>query len=170
MTKLDLSAKTKVRDKGGEVERYDLDLIQRRPYGLLFKHPVENNKHVSHFATQVLPRLNLQITRFTWRNGDHPYGAYDYYIDIVGEVEQGDEVWTVRDLYLDVLIFEGRWAKIVDTDDYLQALGAGHFRPGERELTLERTHWLVNQLGEHGYHLDPFLAQHGVRLDWTEPC
>ena len=167
---LNLDAKTKVRDKGGEVERYDLETIQSRPYGLFYAHSVEDDKYVAHMACQVIPSLYLQITRFTWRTDDHPYGDYDYYIDTIGEVEQKtegqNEVWTIRDLYLDVLVFEGKRAKIIDTDDYLQAVEAGHFLSGERELALERTHWLVNQLGEHGYSVDRFLAQHNMRLEW----
>ncbi len=165
MITLNLEAKTKVRDKGEEVERYALDFAHPRAYGLAYAHPVEN-KYVTRHDSQVLPSLNLQITRFDWRTDDHPYGKYDYYIDIIGEVEQNEEVWTVRDLYLDVLVLEGKWAKVVDTEDYLQAVDAGHFLADERELTLQRTHWLVNQLGEHGYSLERFLAQHDIRLEW----
>lgn len=163
---LDLDAKTKVRDKGKEVERYTLDFVYSRPYGLFYAHRAEDNEHVNRVITQIIPDLNIQVTRFNWRSGNHPYGAYDYYVDIIGEVEQSKEVWAVRDLYLDVLVLEGKWAKVIDTDDYLQALDAGHFLPGERELALERTHWLVNQLGEHGYSLERFLAQHDIRLEW----
>ena len=163
---LDLEAKTKVRDKGEEVERYTLDFAYPRAYGLFYAHQTEDNEHVTRVITQVVPMLNLQVTRFNWRDTDHPFGAYDYYIDIIGEVEQNKEVWTVRDLYLDVLVLEGKWAKVVDTEDYLQAVDAGHFLAGERELTLQRTHWLVNKLGEHGYSLNRFLAQHDIRLEW----
>ncbi len=162
---LDLGAKTKVRDKGDEVERYDLETIQPRPYGLFYAHSLEDNEHITHMACQVLPSLYLQVSRYTWRTDERPYGDYDFYVDIIGEVERG-EAWTVRDLYLDVLVFEEQWAKVVDTEDYLQAVEAGHFLPGERELTLGRTHWLVNQLGEHGYSLERFLAQHDIRLEW----
>ena len=168
---LDADAKTVVRRRGhqgDEIEKYDIDIIQHRSYGLFCKFAVKN-KYITHHFSQVLPSLNLLVTHFNWHS-EHPLGNYDYYIDIVGEVEQGEEVWTVRDLYLDVLVFEGKRAKVLDTDEYLQAVDAGHFRPGERDLALERTHWLVNGLGEHGYHLDPFLAQQGVYLDWTETC
>ncbi len=165
---LNLDTKTKVRDKGGEIERYDLETARAHPHGVLYAHPTPDNKHVTRHISQVIPSLNLQVTRFNWRSGNHPYGAYDYYVDIIGEVEQNREVWTLRDLYLDVLVLEGKWARVIDTDEYLQAIDAGHFLPGERDLTLERTHWLVNGLGEHDCHLDPFLAQHGVHLDWTE--
>ena len=165
---LDLEAKTKVRDKGEEIERYDLETVQVRPYGLLYAHSTPDNRHVTRHISQVLPSLNLMVTRFNWRNTEHPYGKYDYYIDIIGEVKQSGEVWTLRDLYLDVLILEGKWVKVVDTEEYLQALDAGHFLPGERELALERTHWLINELSEHGYHLDAFLAAHQIQLDWGE--
>ena len=167
---LDLDAKTKVRDKGGEVERYDLETARAHPHGVLYAHPTPDNKHVTRHISHVLPSLNLQVTRFNWRDTEHPYGVYDYYIDIIGEVERDGEVWTLRDLYLDVLVLEGKWARVIDTEEYLQAVDAGHFLSGERDLALERTHWLVNGLGEHGYRLDPFLAQHDIRLDWTEPC
>ena len=163
---LDLDAKTKVRNKGREVERYSLDTIELRSYGFLYAHSVEN-EYVARHTSQILPSLNLQVTRFNWYN-EHPFGNYDYYVDILGEVEQEDEVWTMRDLYLDVLVFEGTRAKIIDTDEYLQAIDAGHFLSSERNLALKRTHWLVNGLGEHGYRLDSFLAQHDIRLDWTE--
>ena len=167
---LNLDAREKTRDKSDGVERYSLETVQPRPYGLFYAHSVEDDKYVAHMACQVIPSLNLQITRFTWRTDDHPYGDYNYYIDIIGEVQQsksGQGEWTLRDLYLDVLVYEGKKVKIIDTDDYLQAVEAGHFRPGERELTLERTHWLVNQLGEHGYSLERFLAQHDIHLEWN---
>ena len=85
---LDLNVKTKVRDKGGEIERYDLETARAHPHGLLYAHSTPNNKHVTRHISHVLPSLNLQVTRFNWRSGNHPYGAYDYYIDIIGEVEQ----------------------------------------------------------------------------------
>lgn len=117
--------------------------------------------------SHVLPRLGIEISRFGYREAYQPENPFDYYLDIVRVSEQGER-WTVRDLYLDVLVFDGERAKILDTDEYLAAIQEGHLSAEEAAYALEAAHMLVNSLAQHGYNLEAYLQAEGVTLTWRK--
>ena len=112
----------------------------------------------------VLPRLGVQVSRFEYRR-ERTSDDFDYYVDIVRVSEQGER-WTVRDLYLDVLIFDGERAEILDTDEYLAAIREGHLEADEAAYALESAHALLNKLATFGYSLEAYLHSEGVTLTW----
>ena len=116
---------------------------------------------------QVLPDLGLQVVRFEYREPKRPHANFDYYVDVVRVVEQGER-WVVRDLYLDVLVFEGERAKIIDTDEYLAAIEEGHLNVEEAAFALITAHALLNGLAKHKYNLAAYLQAEGVTLAWRK--
>lgn len=119
---------------------------------------------VKYIRAHVLPELGIQVCRFEWWR-THPYGGYDYYLDII-QAEVAADRWVVRDYYLDLLVWEGKRVIVHDSDEYLAALGAGFMTPDEAEHALITAHTLLNGLGAHGYSLEAYLEAQGVVLRW----
>ncbi|CAN5593615.1 DUF402 domain-containing protein [soil metagenome] len=159
----DLAGKRRMRVSSSEENIYPVDAYTLTPHGLYFRIYSDQGSWRM-MQAHVLPELHLQIVRFDWRNGISC--DYDYYLDIVRVVEQ-DSRWVVRDLYLDVIVYEGCKATVLDTDEYLAALREGHLEPDEAEHALTVTHDTLNALAEHSYALEPYLASRGITLTWT---
>lgn len=130
------------------------------------EHPV-----LSSLEAHVLPEFGVRVVRFCRRNAeadDYAYYVdddYDYYVDIVSVTEQGER-WVVRDLYLDVLVFNGVRAKILDTDEYLVARAEGHMDAPEADDALLKLHDFVDGLARYGHSLERYLETQGVSLTW----
>ena len=121
---------------------------------------------IGYRESHVLPRLGLKISRLGYRNRAER-GGFDYYVDIIGVTEQGD-LWTVRDLYLDVHVYDGERVEILDTDEYLAAIQEGHLTADEAAHALTALHAFVNGLAQHGYNLDAYLQAEGATLSWRK--
>ena len=153
-----------VHTQSGEMET--LEYISETPNGLSYLALFDEHRHPKLRAREshVLPRLGVEVSRFEYRRQRTP-DDFDYYIDIACVTEQGER-WVVRDLYLDVLVFTGERAKILDTDEYLAAITEGHLEADEAAYALETAHTLVNKLAQHGYNLENYLQTEGVTLTW----
>lgn len=116
---------------------------------------------------QVLPNLGLQVVRFEYREPKRSHNNFDYYVDMVRVSERGER-WIVRDLYLDVLVYEGKRAEIIDADEYLAAIQEGHLNAEEAAYALTTAHTLLNGLAKHKYNLEAYLQAEGVTLAWPK--
>lgn len=143
-----------------------LEYAEANPSQLTYGLRLDEGYHpkIGYRESHVLPGLGLEISRFGYRN-QAEWEGFDYYVDIISVPEQGER-WTVRDLYLDVLVFEGERAKILDTDEYLAALQEGHLGADEAAYALETAHALLNNLATFGYSLEAYLHSEGVTLTW----
>ncbi len=121
---------------------------------------------IGYRESHVLPRLGLKISRLGYRNRAEREG-FDYYADIISVPEQGD-LWTVRDLYLDVHVYDSNRVEILDTDEYLAAIQEGHLTAAEAAHALTALHAFVNVLARRGYDLDAYLQSEGVTLSWRK--
>ncbi len=159
-----LAQKQCVHTSDGKTET--LEYISETPNGLSYLALFDEHRHPKLRAREshVLPRLGVEVSRFEYRRRRTP-DDFDYYIDIVRVTEQGER-WTVRDLYLDVLVYNGEKAKILDTDEYLAAIAEGHLEADEAAYALETAHTLLNKLAQHGYNLENYLQTEGVTLTW----
>ncbi len=166
---------------------WPVDSYNVHEHGLYWALPLPENpsNKVKYIRAHVLPQLGLQVCRFEWWR-DHPYGGYDYYLDIIEADILGD-VWTVRDYYLDLLVWEGERAVIHDSDEYLAALAANLITRDEAEHALMSAHVTLNGLGElhpkfskplmghdrketwgeHGHSLSAYLESRGIVLSWS---
>lgn len=164
-TVYELKTNRRVRHKGGHTEFGWLSYYEATPGSLAYKVELGDHPEVSAIRGQVLLGLGIQVVRFEYREPKRPHANFDYYVDVVRVVEQGKR-WVVRDLYLDVLVFEGMRAKILDTDEYLTATREGHLDAEEAVYALETAHRLLNGLAQHGYSLESYLQTEGVTLTW----
>ena len=158
----DLGGGTRMRVSSAKEQLFPVEAYERTAHGLYFR--VASGGRWRTMEGHVLPELHLQVARFDWCEGQGE--AYDFYLDIVRVVETG-ACWVVRDLYLDLTVDEGRKVRVLDNDEYLEALAEGHFEPGEAEHALAVTHETLNALAEHGYSLGAYLERRGIVLAWS---
>jgi uncharacterized protein len=163
----ELKAGQRVRHKGGSTELGRLSYYEATPSGLSYKVELDDHPEVSAMRGQVLPELGLQVVQFEYLEPKPLQADFDYYIDIVRVTEQGER-WVVRDLYLDVLVYEGSCVEILDTNEYLSALQEGHLETDEANYTLATAHTLLNALAKHGYSLESYLQTKGATLTWPK--
>ncbi len=111
----------------------------------------------------ILPSLDLVVSRFVPRSdsGRVPPRAY---IDMAS-VKIGPERWTMRDLYLDVIVQPDGVPVLVDEDEYAEAVLEGHLTPDEQRRALQSAARVVNGLYRHGT-LEAWLETLSVQLDW----
>jgi uncharacterized protein len=147
---------------------FKVNEYEATPDWLYLARPLVDHPYIAHLKAFVIPELGVQINRFFHHDGDIPrdYTYYDYYIDIGDVVEKTQKRWVLRDLYLDVVLAEGKAAHILDTDEYLQAVSERLIDNKEAAFALETAHHLLNGLAKNHYHLEPWLNQKGINLDF----
>ena len=133
---------------------YEVFLDHLRYHIELSDHP-----ELSGMRGMVLPDLNLQVVKFHYLEAWTEQKDHDYYLDGIRVVETGQR-WVVRDLYLDILVYEGRKVEVLDTDEYLTAIAEGYLDRPEVEH--------VNGLAEYGYSLEAYLDTRGFDLSWLD--
>jgi predicted RNA-binding protein associated with RNAse of E/G family len=156
----DVPAMANVDPKGfvRPVEEYRVE-----PFGLYVARPVVGHRHMVYRESWLLPELDLQITDWYFRPGHER--DQDFYLDI-GLIRAGDRTWQLVDLYLDIVLRDGRGAEILDTDELLGALGEELIDRRTAQRALETTYRTVDQLAAHGYDLAAWLSDLGIHLTW----
>lgn len=163
----DFERRQRVRHKMGQAEISRLSYHEVASNELSFIAEHDDHPEVLTMRVQVLPNLGIQVARFEYHEPKRPHTNFDYYVDMVRVSEQGER-WIVRDLYLDVLVYEGKRAEIIDTDEYLAAIQEGHLDTEEAVFALTTAHTLLNGLAKHGYSLEAYLQAEGVTLAWPK--
>ena len=87
--------------------------------------PSVGHPHIAYMEAYLLPALGIQVNRWQHHPGSE-YAWYDFYVDVM-TFETEETYWTSRDLYLDVVVVEGKAAYIADTDEFLAAQAEGAF-------------------------------------------
>ena len=163
----DFEKRQRVRHVVGQAEISQLTTYNIGSNGLMYVAEYNDHPESLLMRGQVLPDLGLQVVQFEYRKPKLPHASFDYYVDIARVSERGEH-WVVRDLYLDVLVFEGERAKILDTDEYLAAVQEGHLDAKEAAYALTAAHQLLNGLAKHAYSLEVYLQAEGVTLAWPK--
>lgn len=147
---------------------FKVDVYETTSDWLYLARPLIDHPYISYLKAFAIPPLGIQINKFFHHDVDIPkdYTFYDYYIDIGDVIEKKREQWVFRDLYLDVVVADGKAAHILDTDDYLHAVEENLIGAKEAAFALETTHKLLNGLAEHHYSLEAWLKQKGILLDF----
>ena len=127
---------------------------------------MQGHPDLSHQEAHLLPALALVVTRFTPHSGCPEHSRF--YIDIA-TVQPDPEVWTIRDLYLDVIILPDGRPRLHDVDEYTEAVLEGHLTPDEQRRAMLSAERVVNGLFAHGNDLDAWLASLNIHLDWWTP-
>lgn len=132
------------------------------PYGLFVGRHFEGHPRIRHWQAHLLPELNMVVCRYDF----HGPREHDYYLD-VARITSQNHLWTVEDLYLDLIVHDGLRAEILDTDELLAARAAGYLSEGDMQQAVAVAHQALSGLARAGYSLTGWLASHGVELDWS---
>jgi predicted RNA-binding protein associated with RNAse of E/G family len=137
--------------------------FREEPFGLYCARPVVGRAQFHYLESWLLPELGLRVTDF-WFSPGHERDQ-DFYLDVVRFARDGER-WLVTDVYLDIVLREGRGLEVLDTDELVEATIAGLLPQKAAVDALETAYSAVDGVAAHGYHLADWLATHGIRLTW----
>ena len=149
-----------------------VDRYERTDFGLYMARPLDGHPNIAYFRSWLLPAIGLRVSRWLPHAGQEL--DHDVYIDIVDieEVREGptgDAVVRSVDLYLDILVRDGRDLRVLDTDEILAARAAGLLDDDAVQRALERTFDTVEGIAAAGYQADGWLASKGILVTWPFP-
>jgi hypothetical protein len=156
----DVTARTNTDPKGfvRHVERYRVE-----PFGLYMSREMPDHPTLAWLESWLLPELGIRVTDFRFRPG---HGRdQDFYIDIA-DVERDGDTWRTRDHYLDVVVRTGRDARVIDLDEYVEAVAGGVLDAAAAERALVASYRAVDGLGRHGHDVTAWLADLGMPVSW----
>ncbi|WP_214367141.1 DUF402 domain-containing protein [Pseudonocardia sp. H11422] len=156
----DVAARINTDNKGFERA---VDEFRVEPFGLYMSRPMIKRPTAHWIESWLLPDLGICVTDWWWNPGHER--DQDYYLDIA-VIERGAERWRMTDLYLDIVVCSGRHSRVIDVDEFVEAVAAGLLEPEVAEYAMHRTHETVTALAEHGHDLDAWLATQGITLRW----
>lgn len=144
-----------------------VDLYREHAHELYVSRRFVAHPRISYWQAHLLPDslpggLGIQLCQYDF----HGERAHDFYIDVVS-ISRQDHVWTVRDHYLDLLVWNGLCAEIADTDELSAALEAGDILPPEFAAAVSGAHTVVNGLARHGYDVQAWLGSQELSLEWN---
>ncbi len=166
VSRFDLRART--HEVGGSGP-YPVERLDATPNGLHVQRPMLGHPTLAAQEAWLLPVLDLVATRFTPHRGGLEHSRF--YLDMAS-IDIGPEVWTVRDLYLDVVVRPDGVPMLWDVNEYAEAVLDGHLTPDEQRRALSSAERVVNGLFAHGNSLQDWLASLSIHLDWwtAEPA
>lgn len=138
-----------------------VDVYRPTDFGLYMARPLDGHPDIAYFRSWLLPEHGLRVGR--WLAHDGMRLDHDVYIDIV-DIEPGP-VWRTVDLYLDVLVHDGKALRVLDTDELLEALAAGLVDDAAAQRAFERTFAAVDGIAASGYDVEAWL---GLPLSWED--
>ncbi|HVV10307.1 DUF402 domain-containing protein [Amycolatopsis sp.] len=156
----DVANRTNVDPKGvvREVEEYRVE-----PFGLYLARPTPGRPNFHYLESWLLPGLGLRLSDFWFTPGNER--DQDFYLDVV-DVEVDGDRWRSTDLYLDLVVREGRGVEVLDTDELLAAQSAGLLSPADARRALEITYRTVDGLAAHGHKVHDWLSTMDIELSW----
>lgn len=156
----DLVAMTNTDPKGivRAVEEYRVE-----PFGLYLARPAPGRASFHYIESWLLPALGLRVTDFWFNPGRER--DQDFYLDVV-DIQQSGDRWRARDLYLDLVLREGKGAEVLDADELLSATTAGLITEADAAHALEVAFATVDALARHGHDLGRWLSTLDIGLTW----
>lgn len=133
------------------------------PYGLYLSREMAGHQSLAWVDSWLLPELGIRVTDW-WFHPGHERDQ-DFYIDIVDVARDGD-VWRTVDHYLDVVVRTGRDARVIDLDEYVEAVAGGVLDPAAAQRALVSSYRAVDALAAHEYDVNAWLAGRGMPLTW----
>ncbi len=156
----DIDAATNT-DPKGLVRRVDEYRVE--PFGLYMAREVVGHPRIAYIESWLLPELGVRVTDFWHQPGEERDN--DLYLDITDTVLAG-RVWHTVDHYLDIALWTGRRLEVLDTDELAAALLAGLIDVDTAQRAMLTTFHAVDRLAAHGYDLDAWLRDVGIKLRW----
>lgn len=159
----DVAAMTNTDNKGvvREVEEY-----RTEPFGLYIARPAPGRADFSYLESWLLPSLGLRITDFHFTPGHQR--DQDFYIDVV-QIDADGQRWRTRDLYLDLVLRDGKDVVLLDTDELIAARAAELITHDDAVWAIETATTAAVALATYGHDLARWLATLDIGLHWRRP-
>ncbi|MDO4910475.1 MAG: DUF402 domain-containing protein [Corynebacterium sp.] len=149
----------------------DVDVFRVTDFGLYMARGADHPKF-GYVESWLLPELGLRANVYHYRNdadsGVGDGGKEQFYIDVADISVDGD-IWSTRDLYVDLLANDGVPVEVLDIDELAAATSAGLITAEEAERAIENTLAAVEGITRHRDSLLDWLAANGYTLDWADP-
>ena len=113
----------------------------------------------------LLPKLGLRANIFHFRDGVEE--EQDFYFD-VADIDVDGDVWTTRDLYVDLVSNTGTPIDVLDIDELAAATSAGLITAEEAEKAIDVTLNAVEGITRHSDDPMEWLRTLGIELTWAD--
>lgn len=141
-----------------------VDSYRTTDFGLYMARGADHEKF-GYMESWLLPELGLRATVFHFREGEEV--KQEYYFD-VADISVKNDVWSTRDLYVDLLSNTGQPVEVVDIDELSQATSQGLISAEDAEFAIETTLRAVEGITRHGDDAMAWLASLGYELTWAD--
>ena len=142
----------------------EVDTFQVTDFGLYMARGA-NHPRFGYLESWLLPQLSLRANIFHLREGIEE--RQDFYIDIANIDCQGD-VWTTRDLYVDLISNTGEPIDVHDIDELSAATSSGLLSAEEAEKAIDSTLVAVEGITRYGDDAMKWFKALGMELTWAE--
>ena len=156
-----LKANTNI-DPKGFLRR--VDTYRETEFGLYMARGADH-PNFGYLESWLLPELGLRANIFHYRDGVTE--REDIYIDVV-EISVENDVWTTRDLYVDLIWNNGNGVEVVDIDELAAATSAGLISAEDAERAIEVTLAAVEGIARHNDSPAQWLKSQGITIDWAK--
>ena len=157
----DTTSKTNIDPKGFLRE---VDTFRVTEFGLYMARGA-NHPRFGYLESWLLPTLGLRANIFHFREGVQM--EQDFYFDIA-EIDVEGDVWTTRDLYVDLVSNTGNPIDVLDIDELAAATSAGLITAEEAEKAIDATLNAVEGITRHGDDAMEWLRAQGIELTWAD--
>lgn len=158
----DVAARVNIDNKGFH---RTVDEYRQTDFGLYMSREMVDRRTTRWVESWLLPDLGLCVTDWWWRPGHER--DQDYYLDVC-RIDRAGDRWRLIDLYLDIVVRNGRDALLIDVDEYVAAVAQGLLAPDLAETAVSVATDTMAGLAAHGWDLDRWLAGSGITLSWRE--
>lgn len=135
---------------------YPLERLEHIDGALYYATPIASSANFNYHERWLLPEHGWSLSRFRFIG--RPSQGLDWYIE-TDTIEVKGNLWTVRDCYLDVAVFEGSHYEVWDADELAEGLTAGEISIEEAAKALESLNRLCRLLTKNGYSGAALLAE-----------
>ena len=142
----------------------EVDTFRVTDFGLYMARGA-NHPRFGYLESWLLPDLGLRANIFHFREGVDV--EQDYYFDVADITVEGD-VWTTRDLYIDLVSTSGEPVDVLDIDELAAATSTGLISAEEAERAMERTLTAVEGITRYSDDAMAWLRTQGMDLTWAE--
>ncbi len=132
-------------------------------FGLYMFRETPDHPKLAGVESWLIPKLGLRVTDW-WFNCGHERDQ-DFYLDIV-DIDRDGDIWRTVDHYLDIVVRTGRDARVIDLDEYVEAVASGVLDRPAAMRALHASYRAVDGLSAHGNDVSAWLASQGMPLTW----
>lgn len=142
----------------------EVDVFTRTEFGLYMARGA-NHPRFGYLESWLLPELGLRANIFHFRAGVD--AQQDYYFD-VAEINVDGDIWSYRDLYVDLVSVTGEPIDVLDINELAAATSAGLITAAEAETAMETTLAAVEGITRANDDAMAWLSACGIDLTWAD--